>query len=96
LHGCFAGVHTTEHSSQAISIACATTCTALLLFCAMILQAYTKDYKDVYTVDEQAKLKTKDLRQICTWNSDVHLNRALYSTDIPVLECCKVLASFCS
>jgi hypothetical protein len=36
-------------------------------------------------IDEQAKSKTKDLRQICTRNSDVHLHCALYSTDIPVL-----------
>jgi hypothetical protein len=36
-------------------------------------------------VDEQAKLKTKDLRQICTQNSDGHLHCALYSKDIPVL-----------
>ncbi len=36
-------------------------------------------------IDELAKSKTKDLRQICTRNSDVHLHFALYSTDIPVL-----------
>ncbi len=39
LHGCIAGVHATKHSSQAISIH-VYTCTAILLFCAMILQAY--------------------------------------------------------
>jgi hypothetical protein len=36
-------------------------------------------------IDEQAKSKTKDLRQICTRNSYVHIHCALYSTDIPVL-----------
>ncbi len=36
-------------------------------------------------IDEQAKLKTKDLRQVCTQNFDVHLHCSMYSTDIPVL-----------
>jgi hypothetical protein len=39
LRDSFAGVYATEHSSQVMSIACATTCTAILLFCSMIFQA---------------------------------------------------------
>ncbi len=40
LHGCIAGVHATEHPSQVMSITCAISCTAILLFYAMIFQAY--------------------------------------------------------
>jgi hypothetical protein len=33
LHDCIAGVHATEHSSQVLSIVCASTCTAIGILC---------------------------------------------------------------
>jgi hypothetical protein len=41
----------------------------------------SRDYKGVYRLSN--KLKTKDLRQICT-STDLRVHCALYSTDIPV------------
>jgi hypothetical protein len=43
LRDSFVGVHATDHSSRVLSIVCAATCTAILLFCSMVSRQ-----KDMY------------------------------------------------
>ncbi len=90
LHGCFAGVHATEHSSQAMPIACATTCTALLLFCAMILQAY-----DMHMCIRDVCSSDRFMRSCYWYNSDAYWGyHTLHSFPSPVFHTCVYMFLF--